>query len=121
MLDLKLIRDNPEAFDQALAKRGLEPLSPAILALDAERRQTVTALQEAQSRRNQISKDVGKAKAAKREDEAQKLMTEVAALKDAIAAGEAREKEVWPSSTSCSPGSAEPARRGRARRRRGSQ
>ena len=85
VLDLKLIRDNPEGFDAALKKRGLEPLSDAILKLDAERRNTVTTLQEAQSRRNQISKDnVGKAKAAKREDEAQKLMAEVAALKDAI-------------------------------------
>jgi seryl-tRNA synthetase len=94
VLDLKLIRDNPQAFDAALAKRGLEPLSPAILALDAERRQTVTTLQDAQSRRNQISKDVGKAKAAKREGDAQTLMAEVAALKDAIQTGEAREKEI---------------------------
>jgi seryl-tRNA synthetase len=94
VLDLKLIRDNPEAFDAALQKRGLEPLSDAILKLDAERRQTVTTLQDAQSRRNQISKDVGKAKAAKREDEAQKLMAEVAALKDAIQTGEARDKEI---------------------------
>ena len=94
MLDLKLIRDNPEGFDAALQKRGLEPLSDAIRKLDAERRQTVTTLQDAQSRRNQISKEVGKAKAAKREDEAQKLMAEVAALKDAITTGEAREKEI---------------------------
>jgi seryl-tRNA synthetase len=94
VLDLKLIRDNPEGFDAALQKRGLEPLSDAILKLDAERRQTITTLQDAQSRRNQISKDVGKAKAAKREDEAQKLMAEVAALKDAIQTGEAREKEI---------------------------
>ena len=94
MLDLKLIRDNPEGFDAALKKRGVEPLSPAILALDAERRQTVTALQDAQSRRNQISKDVGKAKAAKREDEAQKLMAEITDLKEAIRSGEAREKYV---------------------------
>ena len=94
MLDLKLIRDNPEGFDAALKKRGMEPLSSAILALDAERRQTVTTLQEAQSRRNQISKDVGKAKAAKREDEAQKLMAEVATLKDTIQTGEVREKEI---------------------------
>ncbi|WP_210191708.1 MULTISPECIES: serine--tRNA ligase [Rhodomicrobium] len=94
MLDLKLIRDNPEGFDEALKKRGLAPLSSSILALDGERRQAVTALQEAQSRRNQISKDVGKAKAAKREDEAQKLMAEIGALKDAIAAGEARDKDI---------------------------
>ena len=53
---------------QALKKRGLEPLSETILALDAERRQTITTLQESQARRNQISKEVGKAKAAKDED-----------------------------------------------------
>ena len=121
MLDLKLIRDNPQAFDAALAKRGPDsksldefelgaelskaaleimtergvgPTTGAILALDAARRQTVTTLQDAQSRRNQISKDVGKAKAAKREDEAQKLMAEVATLKDAIATGESRDKEI---------------------------
>ena len=94
MLDLKLIRDNPEGFDKALKKRGLEPLSETILALDAERRGTITALQDAQARRNQISKEVGKAKGAKDEALAQKLMAEVAALKDAIANGEAREKEI---------------------------
>lgn len=94
MLDLKLIRDNPEGFDEALKKRGLEPLSSAILELDTERRQAVTSLQEAQGRRNQISKDVGKAKAAKREDEAQKLMAEIGALKDAIQTGESRDKEI---------------------------
>jgi seryl-tRNA synthetase len=94
VLDLKMIRDNPEGFDAALKTRGLEPLSQAILALDAERRHTITALQESQSRRNQISKDVGKAKAAKDEAAAQALMAEVSALKDAIASGEAREKEI---------------------------
>ena len=121
MLDLKLIRDNPQAFDAALAKRGPDskslddfgldaelskaalefmtergvgPTAGSILALDAARRQTVTTLQDAQSRRNQISKDVGKAKAAKREDEAQKLMAEIGALKEAIQTGEARDKEI---------------------------
>jgi seryl-tRNA synthetase len=94
VLDLKMIRDNPEGFDAALKTRGLEPLSQAILALDAERRHTITALQESQSRRNQISKDVGKAKVAKRENEAQKLIAEMGDLKNAIAGGEAREKEI---------------------------
>jgi seryl-tRNA synthetase len=94
VLDLKLIRDNPEGFDKALKKRGLEPLSDTILALDAERRGAVTALQDAQARRNQISKEVGKAKGAKDEALAQKLMAEVGALKDTISAGEAREKEI---------------------------
>ena len=94
MLDLKLIRDNPEAFDAAIAKRGLTPLSAEILAIDEERRKVITALQDAQSRRNQISKEVGKAKAAKNEDEAQKLIAEMGDLKDAIQKGEQEEKAV---------------------------
>ncbi|MBX2804792.1 MAG: serine--tRNA ligase [Hyphomicrobiales bacterium] len=94
MLDLKLIRDNPEAFDAAIAKRGLEPMSAEILAIDEERRKVITALQDAQSRRNQISKEVGKAKAAKNEDEAQKLISEMGDLKDAIQKGEHEEKEI---------------------------
>ena len=99
MLDLKLIRDNPEILKDALVARGqpadqAEALLGRIQTLDGERRQTITALQEAQARRNQISKEVGKAKAAKREAEAQKLMAEIGDLKDAIAKGEAREKEV---------------------------
>lgn len=94
MLDLKLIRDNPEAFDAAIAKRGLTPLSAEILATDEERRKVITALQDAQSRRNQISKEVGKAKAAKNEDEAQKLIAEMGDLKDAIQKGEQDEKTI---------------------------
>ena len=94
MLDLKLIRTDPEGFDEGLKKRGLKPLSSTILMLDAERRQTLTTLQEAQSRRNQISNEVRKAKAAKREHDARRLMAEVGVLKDAIQTGEAREKEI---------------------------
>ncbi len=93
VLDLKLIRDNPEGFDAALAVRGLDPLAETILGLDAERKKQVTACQEAQTRRNQLSKGIGKAKAAKDEAEAGRLMAEVAALKDAIRDGEAAEKE----------------------------
>ncbi|HKJ62799.1 MAG TPA: serine--tRNA ligase [Hyphomicrobiales bacterium] len=94
MLDLKLIRDNPDAFDAAIAKRGLTPLSAEILAIDEERRKVITALQEAQSRRNQISKEVGKAKAAKKETQAQKLIAEMGDLKEAIQTGEQEEKEI---------------------------
>ncbi len=99
MLDLKLIRDNPEILKKALVDRGqpkdeVETLLSRIQSLDAERRQTITTLQEAQARRNQISKEVGKAKAAKDEAQAQKLIAEIGDLKDTIASGEAREKEI---------------------------
>jgi seryl-tRNA synthetase len=62
MHDLKLIRDDPEGFDRALARRGLEPLAESLLALDRERREALTRAQEIQSRRNKLAKEVGEAK-----------------------------------------------------------
>ena len=67
MHDIKAIRDNPEAFDRAWASKGLAAQTPAILALDAELRTAQTALQAAQSRRNDASKLIGLAKANKDE------------------------------------------------------
>src|SRR5690606_12084962 len=75
-------------------KRGLEPLSAKLMALDEERRKTLASLQEAQSRRNAASKEIGKAKAAKDEERAQALMKEVADLKEVIQQGEANAKEI---------------------------
>jgi len=92
--DIKSIRDNPAAFDAALAKRGLPPLSAQVLELDEARRANLTALQEAQSRRNAASKEVGKAKGAKDEALAAKLMAEVANLKDILTAGEEAEAKI---------------------------
>jgi seryl-tRNA synthetase len=97
VLDLKLIRDNPEILKDALIARGqpqgqVDALLASIAELDGQRRQKITALQEAQTRRNTISKQVGKAKAEKREDEAQALMAEIAGLKDIIQEAEAAER-----------------------------
>ncbi len=92
MHDIKWIRDNPAAFDAGLARRGLPPGSADVLKLDEERRAVVTKLQDAQGRRNAASKDIGKAKAAKDNATADKLMAEVAALKEAIASGEEQER-----------------------------
>ena len=55
MHDIKLIRENPAAFDAALARRGVEPVSAAILNLDTARRAVATAMQEAQNQRNEAS------------------------------------------------------------------
>ncbi|MCG8355974.1 MAG: serine--tRNA ligase, partial [Kiloniellales bacterium] len=55
MFDIKWIRESPEAFDEGLRRRGLEPLAEKVLALDAERRKTQTEMQEMQSRRNEAS------------------------------------------------------------------
>jgi seryl-tRNA synthetase len=92
--DIKWIRDNAAAFDGALQRRGLDPLSATLIAIDDKRRTILTALQEAQARRNAASKDIGKAKASKDEATAAKLMEEVAALKDSITQGEADERAV---------------------------
>ena len=93
MFDIKWIRDNAGAFDAGLKKRGLEPLSKKLLELDEARRRHLTKLQEAQSRRNAASKEIGKAKAAKDEAAAAKLMAEVAELKEVIQQGEKEERQ----------------------------
>jgi seryl-tRNA synthetase len=93
MFDIKWIRDNPDAFDRGLTRRGLEPLSAKLIKLDEERRAFITRLEAAQARRNSASKEIGQAKAKKDEATAQKLMAEVAALKTSIPYLEAKEKE----------------------------
>jgi seryl-tRNA synthetase len=86
MHDIKAIRDNPTAFDGGWASRGLPAQTPELLRLDAALRAAQTALQEAQSRRNEASKLIGQAKARKDEAGAAALMAEVEALKGVIAA-----------------------------------
>jgi seryl-tRNA synthetase len=85
MHDIKAIRENPEAYDRAWGSRGLSSQTPAILEIDAKLRAAQTALQTAQSRRNEASKLIGQAKARKDEAEAQRLMAEVEALKGTLA------------------------------------
>ncbi|SON55956.1 Serine-tRNA ligase [Hartmannibacter diazotrophicus] len=94
MLDIKWIREAPEALDAALARRGAAPASAAILKIDEERRAHIAALQEAQEKRNAASKEIGKAKAAKDEALASSLMSAVAELKTFIQDGETREREL---------------------------
>ncbi len=94
MFDIKWIRDNAEAFDAGLKNRGLEPQSAALIKVDEERRANLVKLQEAQARRNAASKEIGKAKGAKDEALASKLMAEVAELKDVIATGEEEERRL---------------------------
>lgn len=62
MYDIKWIRENPEAFDAGLDRRGLEPLSASLIAMDARRREAQTEAQALQSERNTLSKEIGKAK-----------------------------------------------------------
>jgi seryl-tRNA synthetase len=85
MHDIRAIRDNPQPYDLGWSARGLDAQTPAILALDQKLRAAQTALQEAQSRRNDASKLIGQAKARKDEAEAQRLMAEVETLKGVLA------------------------------------
>lgn len=65
MLDIKWIRENAEVLDAALAKRGAEPLSQGLIALDEKRRSIIQSVQDMQSRRNAASKEIGAAMAQK--------------------------------------------------------
>lgn len=86
MHDIRLIRDNPAAFDAALVRRGAAPASDSVLALDERRRAIATELQTAQTRRNEASKAIGQAKAQKDEGTASALMAEVTTLKERMPA-----------------------------------
>jgi len=92
MHDIRAIRETPDAYDAGWAARGLSTQTPAILALDAELRAAQTALQAAQSQRNDASKLIGMAKAKKDEAHAAELMRQVEQLKDVIAEQAERER-----------------------------
>jgi seryl-tRNA synthetase len=81
MHDIRLIRDEPAAFDAAMAQRGLEPQAQRLIDLDARRREATTRLQEVETERNSKSKEIGKAKAQGDEDRFNALRAEVESLK----------------------------------------
>lgn len=94
MHDIRFIRENPAAFDAGLARRGLSPLSAEILALDERSRALKTELQQGQARRNEASKAIGAAMAAKDMEKAEALKAEVAALKESMPALENEDRDV---------------------------
>jgi seryl-tRNA synthetase len=93
MHDIRFIRENPEAFDRGLTRRGLAPQAGGLIALDEKRRIAIQAAEAAQARRNAASKEIGEAKKAKDEERTKGLLAEVAALKESIPALEAAEKK----------------------------
>ncbi|MEW9854223.1 serine--tRNA ligase [Novosphingobium sp. M1R2S20] len=94
MHDIRLIRDDPAAFDAALARRGAEPASSHILALDQQRRDVATRLQEAQNRRNEASKAIGQAMAKGDRESAEALKAEVALIKENLPSLESEERDL---------------------------
>lgn len=99
MHDIRAIRENPDAFDRDLQRRGLAPLSAELIALDEARKASVSAAQANQERRNALAKEIGGAKKTKDEARAAALMGEVAELKAAEpelkAAQEAADKALF--------------------------
>ncbi|MCV3243515.1 serine--tRNA ligase [Mesorhizobium sp. ZC-5] len=99
MLDIRWIRDNPNALTEALAKRSwssddAQSTVDDLIARDEARRTHVAKLQAAQERRNAASKEIGKAMAAKDSELAERLKAEVAEIKGFIQSGEATEREL---------------------------
>ena len=92
MHDIRLIRDDPQAFDAALAKRGVAPAAERLIALDAKRREVTTRMQEAQGRRNDASKAIGQAMAQGDKDRAEALKAEVAEVKQTLPALEDQDR-----------------------------
>ena len=91
MFDIKAIRDDPQAFDAGMARRGVEPQAAALLVLDATRREAIAETQALQTERNAKSKEIGAAKG--RGEDASAIIAEVGALKDRMQAGEERARE----------------------------
>lgn len=92
MHDIRQIRENPEAFDAALARRGLPLRAKEVLALDEQWRDLTQTLQTALAARNDASKAIGAAKASRDDAEAERLMAEVSDLKARIPVLEADER-----------------------------
>ncbi|MBC7167543.1 serine--tRNA ligase [Phenylobacterium sp.] len=84
MHDIKAIRDNPDLYEKAWSAKGRSGVVAELLALDERVRAAQTELQSAQSRRNDLSKQIGQAKGRKDEAEAARLMAEVETLKGVL-------------------------------------
>ena len=85
MHDIRFIREEPEAFDRALSRRGVAPMSSQILAMDEGRRAKILAAETAQADQNKASKEVGAAKARGDDAEFERLRALVAEKKAEIA------------------------------------
>lgn len=92
MHDIKLIRDNPQAFDQGLAKRGLPAQAASLLALDDTRRGLIARLQTLQERRNAASKEIGQAMGKGDKAKAEEIKSEVTRIKESMPEEEAQLK-----------------------------
>ena len=84
MHDIRAIRDDPAAFDRAMARRQVLPVAADIMALDGQRRAAQTELGERQARRNALAKEVGQLRRTGADTAA--LEAEAATMRDAMTA-----------------------------------
>jgi seryl-tRNA synthetase len=94
MHDIKWIRDNPEAFDRGLRRRGLPGEAHRLIELDERRREAIQRLEAAQARRNTVSREIGAAKKSNEQEAAERLLAEVAELKAKIPLWEDHERRI---------------------------
>ena len=92
MHDIRAIRENPQSFDAALKRRGLAPLSQALLEIDKRRRAAISESETVQARRKTLSRQIGMAKG--KGEPAEALMAEVAGLEESLKRGEALASEL---------------------------
>ncbi len=92
MHDIRLIRDTPDAFDAAMARRGLPPQSPALLELDAARRAKIAQSEALAAEQKAAAKQIGAFMAKGDKDAAEDAKAAVKAKKDAQAALETEAK-----------------------------
>lgn len=90
MHDLKYIRDHPDAFDAALIRCGHKPGAAKIIGMDEELRALITSLQDVQTKRNDLSKQIGILKS--KGESADAVMVEVASLKKEVQDGEEKQR-----------------------------
>lgn len=97
MHDIRFIRENPAAFDKALSRRGLAPMSVSskeILQIDTARRTAIKAAEDGQAQLNGLSKQAGAAKASGDDQAFETLRNGIAARKSLIAEQEAHAKQL---------------------------
>lgn len=88
MHNIQWIRENPAAFDDAMKKRGLEPLSVHLLKLDEEKRRLLTDMQQLQQQRNEAAKRIGQIQ-DKKSPEFEQAKTDASTIKAQLTAMEA--------------------------------
>ncbi|MFN3682296.1 MAG: serine--tRNA ligase [Fimbriimonadaceae bacterium] len=94
MLDRQLFRTNPDLVRRGCARKGIDAPVDEVIRLDGERRETLATLERQQAEMNRISKSIGQLMAQGRRDEAEAAKAQTKDLKEAIAAGEQRLREI---------------------------